>query len=1030
VAQPDPRDGLVGRDEVLARLRRLVARVSAGRRVTVLVTGEAGIGKTSLLQAAVAAAAEAGVRTAWGTCVDAEGAPGYWPWTQALGGLVRDVGVDGFVAAAGDDVALLRGLVPALPAPDDAPPGEADARARLLAMDAVARLLETAAAECPLLLVIDDLQWADASSLALFDFVARAPRPAPVGLVGAYRPDELSPGALRRLGELVTRGEHVALDGLDAAAVRRLVARVAGRDVDPAEAAAVHRRTGGHPFFVREVAQFPGGRTGELPVAVRDAIARRVSRLPPETVAVVEAAAVAGPVLRPDVVAAALGRTAVEVEAAAAPAVDGGVLVRAGDELRFRHDLLRESTLELVDPARRVALHRALGAGLETRLERGGEVPPAELARHFVAAIGVDGPDRAVRWALLAAASDSAALAFGEAAAHLRRLRAAAADAGVEIDRGQLVDVLLAEADARFRAGAATDARGLLRHATDVAARTGDARRLARTALATARLGSRFAERRDETVRELRTALAAVAGVDDVWEARVTATLARELQHSVPEDRPQARPLSEQALAVGRRAGDPATLVACLLARHDVLWTPGTAPARAEVARELADVAAVAGDPDRHAEGLLLLANALLEQGSPAFETALDAYLARLGASRQPRHRYLAETRRACLALLRGRLDEAEALIESAAALGERIREPDTGNVRMSQRLELVRARSDPDELREFAALAVAHWTGTPAHAHAVAAGFCARAGATDDARRHVAAVGDVGTWRADRSYLWSVLVRELAHAAVALGDRGLCAELLDDLRPLSGSCGVNGALVAFAGSHDHAAARLAGALGDAEAARRHLDRAAATYRRLGAAGWLAEVTAGEAASPAATGAGSLRRRGAVWDVAYAGRTATVPHSKGLADIARLLATPGAEVHVLELTGGPDRSAPAGDVVDRAALAAYRRRVAELDGEIDDAGRANDPVRRERGEAERAALLAELGRVTGTGGRSRQFANHPAERARKAVAGRVRDAIRRLEPVHPELAAHLDRSIATGTFCRYREAGTTWEVTG
>jgi hypothetical protein len=163
------------------------------------------------------------------------------------------------------------------------------------------------------------------------------------------------------------------------------------------------------------------------------------------------------------------------------------------------------------------------------------------------------------------------------------------------------------------------------------------------------------------------------------------------------------------------------------------------------------------------------------------------------------------------------------------------------------------------------------------------------------------------------------------------------------------------------------------------------------------------------------------------WDITFAGRTATVPHGKGLADIARLLASPGTEVHVLELAGSPARSGRSGELADRSALNAYRQRLADLDAELDDATRDNDPVRRARSEAERQALIDELGRVTGTRGHPRQFANHPAERARKAVSGRIRDAIRKLDPVLPELAAHLERTIVTGTYCRYRPDGIVWE---
>ena len=187
-------------------------------------------------------------------------------------------------------------------------------------------------------------------------------------------------------------------------------------------------------------------------------------------------------------------------------------------------------------------------------------------------------------------------------------------------------------------------------------------------------------------------------------EAHLAASLARELHHSVPAQRPRARPLSEQALALARTLDDPATLAACLLARHDVLWTPGRAGERIAIAREISELAARTGDAERHAEGLLLTANALLEQGSAAFRSALADFLRAADGFRQPRHDYLAMTRRGALALLDGRLDEAERLIAAASALGERIGEPDAGNVRMSQLLGLVRARRDPERLRAIAA--------------------------------------------------------------------------------------------------------------------------------------------------------------------------------------------------------------------------------------------------------------------------------------------------------------------------------------
>lgn len=1026
---------LVGRDQALSRLGELLDRAVDGQRVTVLVSGEAGIGKTSLLRAVTAAAAEQGAWSSWGTSIDVDGAPGHWPWTQVLNGLVRTVGAEQARQLAGDDAALLGTLAPSL---GDAwrretSYGEATDRARLLLLDATTRFLDSLAAERPLVVVLDDLQWADESSLALFDFVARAHDRSGICLIGAYRHDELSASARERLSGLLSHSHHLHVEGLDAGAVHDLVERLLGIPVERSVTGAIQRRTGGHPFFVRELAllgDHPGASTERIPAAVGDVIERRLRRLPNATREVLQVAAVTGTELLTDVVASALDVSTLAVEAAARDARDAGVLAVAGDGLRFTHDLLREAILDRLEAPRRVALHRAIGCALEDRRTRAGDVSPSELARHFIAAIPLDGPKRAARWALAAAAADCEALAFHEAAGHLRRLRAAIADGAVDLADDQLFDVLVAEADALARAGSMLDARGLLRAARDIGVRAGDADRTARAALAVAHLGARFTSRRDEVVAELERALDVVSGTNPAREAELTAVLARELQHSVPEDRPRAGPLSERALELGRRAGDPATLASCLLARHDVLWTPGTEHDRAEVAREIVAVARAASDDERHAEGLLLLANALLEQGSPAFEAALDACLAIFDRLAQPRHRYLAETRRACVALLRGRLGEAAERVEHAAALGGRIREPDTDNVRMSQRLEIVRAGGQTDELEAFAIEAVRHWTGAPIHAHAVAAGFCARAGDLDAARHHVATVVDLGTWRADRSYLWSVFVRELAQAAVALGDRDLCAQLLDDLHPLTDSCGVNGAVVAFSGSHAHTAGLLAAALGETDRSRQLLERASDTYQRLGAACWLAEVLGtgglGKGQPPKNR---SMHRRGGMWHIAFDGVSTNVPDSKGLTDIARLLAAPGTDIHVLDLIDAADRSGRPDTLTDRRALDAYRQRLRDIDSEADEARLNHDDGRAARLEVERQALLDELRRAVDALGRPRHFANHPAERARKAVTARIRDAIRKLEPHLPDLASHLERTVVTGTYCRYRADQTgTWDV--
>ncbi len=166
-----------------------------------------------------------------------------------------------------------------------------------------------------------------------------------------------------------------------------------------------------------------------------------------------------------------------------------------------------------------------------------------------------------------------------------------------------------------------------------------------------------------------------------------------------------------------------------------------------------------------------------------------------------------------------------------------------------------------------------------------------------------------------------------------------------------------------------------------------------------------------------------LRRVGEMWQASYRGHTAYLRDSKGLHDLAALLARPGADLLALDLAGGlisdRARTGQTEPVLDRTALIAYRQRLAELDDELNTAGIHADLARHQRASDEREQLLAELRRATRPDGSSRALGYTVAERARKAVTARIRDAIRRITDAHPDLGNHLDRTIRTGTTCRY-----------
>jgi len=1054
----------VGRARALARLSAVLDEAARGHARLVLVAGEAGIGKTTLV---AEVAVRAGLCTGWGTCADADRRPAFWPWTAALRGLLAS-DAPGASELVGPDGEELARLLPELaaepvdrPVPDDAGP------ARLRLFDAVAGFLERWARRHPSLLVLDDLQWADESSLALLAHLARVHRPVPLVLVGCHRDDEVGDATAALLGGLAAYAEPVALRGLGPDEVHALVRAVAGPEAADRWAADVHHRTAGHPFHVRQLsaaladASDVSDAPPSLPAAARGLVLRRIARLSPACRVLVEVAAVAGGDLVPDVLGDVCGRTASEVAALVEEGVAGGVLARHGERTVLAHDLVRESVVDALPLERRLALHGRLADALERRVAAGAAVVPADLARHTAAAVPVEGGARAVRWAREAARVDRARLAFTEAATHLARARRALEQAGPAGVGGDLVDLLGEEADARARSGDPDAARALLDDAGARARALADPERLGVVALGVQRLGSRFAMPRDAVVEVLSSARDALAGRGTALEARLVAGLARELHHSVPAHRARARPLSEEAIALARAVGDEETLADCLLARHDVLWSPGRGAERLPIVRELAAVAH--RDPERRAEALLLTANAELETGSPAFRASASAFLDITDRLGQPRHRYLALTRRGAVALVDGRLDDAAALIEESARLGERIAEPDVGNVRMSQLLGLVRARGDPEELRATASEAVRWWVGVPAHAHAVAAGLLALTGEPDDlaaARRELETVLALDTWREDRSYLWSVFTGALATAAARLDDRGTAAALLAEIAPVADSCGVNGALVCFVGSHAHGAGVLAACLGREDDARSWLGAALDVHRRLGARAWEAEsalelaLLDGDADGPHARRAAELareldlravarrlaavgtrdadaelRREGELWRVRWRDRSVSLRHRKGLADLAALLARPGTDVHVLALAGTTLDEPDTGPLLDTAARAAYRARLNALDDELDAARDRHDLGREQRLDQEREALLGELRRAAGLGGRPRPAGSGTAERARKAVTARIREAIRHVESVLPDLGVHLDRSVVTGTTCRYDPVdGLRWRV--
>jgi len=1006
--------GLIGRDQVLAVLRVSFDQAAAGRGQLVLIGGEAGIGKTVIARAAAEQAAALGALVLWGRCSETEGVPPFWPWAQVVRA-AADAGTN--------PPATVGALGWAAPAELTEVSGDAASRARFRLFDATARFLATLADSRPVVVVVEDLHWADSDSLALGEFAARQLSGRRILLLGTYRGEE----ATGQLRHLAGSAHLIPLSGLGPADVSELMARLLGRAPGEDEAQRMWERTSGNPLFVRELTRLAAvrgvtGTTGlRAPGAdsVRDVIERRLARLPQDCVRTLAAASLDAPVLRPGLLQHALG---VAVETHLEQAVAAGVVVRAGTGLRFAHDLFREVLAAGLTADARARLHLRLARALEEQDAAGGVPHPAELASHLYA-VAVTSPDPALRSAAVrhsrAAAADAAArMAFADAAAHLERALSL-----LDTDSATRVAVLLELGEARRQAGQLALARATYLDAAALARAGGDHADLARAALGLHAVGAKTgpSAEREQTIALLQQA-AGTAGPAADLAALVDAALARDLYHSLEASRtPQARQLASHAVTLARQSGDLRTLARCLIATHDVCWRPGSARDRLTVLGELLTLARQLHSGDLTAQTRLLRATALLELGAPAAHAELDLFCRESEQLGDAAARWDAQSRRAAAALLAGRLAEADTLIEAAGHAAEDMGNADAVLIHDIQRWELARFQAGRGSYRRLhpgTGPPVETWP--PWRALQVAeAGDLERAAAVMAGFQPEQADGPGATTGYD---LWFPSIA--AEAAARCGTGSQRRQLYHRFLPLTGTHVVCGAAVAYAGAVDHYLGLLAASLGEHGAAAVHLEAAVAQHHQIGASAWaqlstLEQARLGRTVGPAAI-PNRFRRDGALWHITYRGKTIRMPDSKGLRDIATLLTQPREPVRATQLAGlvAPGGADP---VLDDRARAAYKARLTELDQDIDDATTGNDLERAARAIAERDALISQLTYAVGLGGRSRRLGGD-SERARKAVTARIHHAIDRIQHYHPDLAAHLRAAIRTGTDCSYQPA--------
>ncbi|MGY1806334.1 ATP-binding protein [Blastococcus sp. SYSU D00669] len=525
VTVADARPPLVGRARELAVLRELVAGLPRSGPRFVLLDGEPGIGKSRLAAELPGAV--------WGRCHEDDDSPALWPWRQVL-------------AALGEE----------LTGPEDG---------AFAAFERVLTALVTASARAPVVVVVDDLHWADPASLRLLAFLAVELQHGPVAVVGTCRTDVRDPGLARVRATLArTAGfAQLTLGPLGAADTARLVQRVAG-GLDERAAAELHERSGGNPFFATELARVAADEE-VVPPGVRDVVDRRLARLPEGARAVLQLAAAAGQRFDVGLLQRASGQDD-DALLDALDAAEAADLVRpaAPGRLAFAHALVRDTLLAELSELRRARLHARLAAALPATADA------FERAHHLVAGRPfTDVPDTVA--ACAAAATRAGAEHAHETAA---RWWERALEAGELPALRQ--DLLLQAGTSLTRAGSWAAAQRLLSDAIEAALARGDTATAATAADQLATTGGLWFPVEYETYPErlvgLLERLVLAAGDEDT---RVRALSALALYTHYGPDRGRALRESEQAVALARSTRRPDLLERALVGRLAAAWLPG-----------------------------------------------------------------------------------------------------------------------------------------------------------------------------------------------------------------------------------------------------------------------------------------------------------------------------------------------------------------------------------------------------------------------------------------------------------------------
>lgn len=814
-----PPQSIVGRRTELAAVDDALGIARRGESRLLLAVGAAGIGKSVFGRSAAALAGEHGHLVAWTACEQAPARP-LQPFEDVVAALVRDLGVAQVVALAGPAAPALAPLLPGA--------GRGGVAVELGMGPALRSLLAAAAEVRPLLVVVDDAQWAPPATLR---FLADLPTAGP-GIVVL---------ALARPGPVEARWDQVEHDVLELGPLgEEETSAIVGSVLDDVHAVdgvaeEIWRRSGGHPLLANELtaallAQGSLRVDGDrwvldpdvgVPATVAELVQARVAELGPDVTQVLQAAAVLGPTFDLQV----LDRLVPDAATGVRDGVRAGLLVDRGgvQELAFGHDLTHEAVLGGVPEGWRVELHEVAGLALAAD----PEASSLEVARHLVAAAPLD-VDRAIAAATAAGRSASAVFAHDLAITQHRAALELLRRAG-RLETAEVCDVLTALGDAERLAGEEV-CREHLEQAAAVAEALGDGDRLAAAAWSLVQLGptTRSGETDQGAARIAGRALEMVRS----RELRSRVAGAASLLHSMTDDPERCHSLYELAISEARSLGDDRLLGDVLPYAFLALGGPDDLTARVAASAQLDEISLRLGDPVTRFEALHLRFSVLMVCAEAGLEAALAEMEELSDRIVDPGRRWALGYQRSALALLRGDPERAERIAEKALAAAEDVFEQRAIAAYGVQVLAVRAAQGRLPELAPLLDQVLAEQPGLAAW-HAARA-WVAAAGGDDDRARHeldLIASGDFLVL--PRDFTWTASMHSVAMAAALIGDEERAAAAVRVLSPCSGRFTWAG--TSSFGPVDQALAEAAAAMGDPAASAHHAGIAAELSRRVGA---------------------------------------------------------------------------------------------------------------------------------------------------------------------------------------------------